>query len=63
MRDQVFLPRRGASDEEILLQQRDLLTDFDYRLNVSLSYTFGSIFNNIVNPRFDAGGGQIFFFF
>ena len=63
VRDQVYLPRRGASDEEVLLQQRDLLTDFEYRLNVSLSYTFGSIFNNIVNPRFDAGGGQIFFFF
>lgn len=63
VRDQVFLPRRGASDEEVLLRQRDLETDFDYNVNVNLRFTFGSIFNNIVNPRFDAGGGQVFFFF
>ena len=62
VRDQVFLPRRGASDEEVLLRQRDLQTDFNYALNVNLRFTFGSIFNNIVNPRFDGGGGQIFFF-
>jgi hypothetical protein len=62
VRDQVFLPRRGASDEEVLLRQRDLATDFDFNLNVSLRFTFGSIFNNIVNPRFDSGGGQVFFF-
>jgi len=62
VRDQVFLPRRGASDEEVLLRQRDLETDFDYTLNINLRFTFGSIFNNIVNPRFDGGGGRIFFF-
>jgi hypothetical protein len=62
VRDQVFLPRRGASDEEVLLRQRDLATDFDHSLRVSLSFTFGSIFNNIVNPRFDAGGGRVIFF-
>ncbi len=63
VRDQVFLPRRGASDQEVLLEQRELATDFDYRLNVSLRYTFGSIYNNIVNPRFDSGGGRQVFFF
>ena len=26
-------------------------------MNVNLRFTFGSIFNNIVNPRFDFGGG------
>jgi len=62
VRDQVFLSRRGASDEEVLLRQRDLETDFDYTLNINLRFTFGSIFNNIVNPRFDGGGGRIFFF-
>ena len=59
--DQVSLPRRGASDEEVLLRQRDLATDFDYQVNVNLRFTFGSIFNNIVNPRFDGGGGRMFF--
>ena len=62
VRDQVFLPRRGASEEEVLLRQRDRETDFDFRLNINLRFTFGSIFNNVVNPRFDSGGGQVFFF-
>ena len=66
VRDQVFLPRRGASDEEILLRQRTLATDRNYTININLRYTFGSIFNNIVNPRFDSGGGgrdaSLFFF-
>ena len=62
VRDQVFLARRGASDEEVLLRQRELATDFDYTFDITLSYTFGSIFNNIVNPRFDGGGGSFFFF-
>ncbi len=62
VRDQVFLPRSDASDEEVLLRQRDLQTDFNYTLNVNQRFTFGSIFNNILNPRFDGGGGQIFFF-
>ena len=57
VRDQIFLPRRGASDEDVLLRQRQLATDFDYFFRISLRFTFGSIFNNIVNPRFDAGGG------
>ena len=39
----------------------DLATDFDYQVNVNLRFTFGSIFNNIVNPRFDGGGGRMFF--
>lgn len=62
VRDQIFLPRRDASDEEVLLRQRQLNTDFDYSVNVNLRFTFGSIFNNIVNPRFDGGGGRVIFF-
>lgn len=30
-------------------------TSFSFRFNASVSYRFGSIFNNIVNPRFDGG--------
>ncbi len=62
LRDQVFLAQSGASDEDVLLRRRTLETDFDYFTNISLRFTFGSIFNNIVNPRF-GGGGQRFFFF
>ncbi len=53
IKDQIFLPREGATDEEVLLRLRELGTDYRYFFNVSLSYTFGSIFNNIVNPRFN----------
>lgn len=59
VRDQLFLPREDLTDEEILLQRRQLATGHRYDFSVGVSYTFGSIFNNIVNPRFDrAGGGR-----
>jgi hypothetical protein len=34
-----------------------LKTAYSYSLYFGLSCTFGSIFNNIVNPRFGSGGG------
>ncbi len=52
-KDQIFLPREDIPDEEILLRRRELGTEYRYFLRFSLSYTFGSIFNNVVNPRFD----------
>jgi hypothetical protein len=51
-RDQIYLPLGQASTEEILLRQRQLATGYQYFLNFGVSYSFGSIFNNIVNPRF-----------
>lgn len=62
-RDQLYLPRAGATAEEILVRQQQLATTYRYSLNFGLSYSFGSIFNNIVNPRFGSGGGEFFFFF
>lgn len=52
-KDQIFLPRAGATDEEVLLRRLELGTDYRYWSSISLSYTFGSIYNNVVNPRFD----------
>ncbi len=49
--DQLFIPKGVASLEEILLQQRQLATNFDLYLSFGLSYTFGSIYNNIINTR------------
>lgn len=62
-RDQIYLPRGGATTEEILVRQRQLATGYRYSLSVNISYSFGSIFNNVVNPRFGSGGGEVFFFF
>lgn len=52
IRDQLYLPAGDASDEEVLLRRRQLATSYRYRVSMGFSYTFGSIFNNIVNPRF-----------
>lgn len=52
VKDQINLPAGDLTSEEILLQQRLLGTGFEFRTNISFSYTFGSIFNNVVNPRF-----------
>jgi len=49
----------GADVEDILLRRRQLQTDYNYSTSISLSYAFGSIFNNVVNPRI--GGGGMFF--
>ncbi len=50
--DQLFLRAGTASVEEILLRRRQLATTYRYRFAVGLSYTFGSIYNNVVNTRF-----------
>ncbi len=51
--DQISLPKRGATKEEVLLRQRELETQYRFWGSIGFSYTFGSIYNNIVNPRFD----------
>lgn len=55
IQDQLNLPKGGATEEEILLQISELETDFSFYTFFGISYTFGSIFNNVVNPRFDSG--------
>jgi len=52
VRDQLSLAKGGLSLEEILLRRRELQTDYSLGLQVGLSFTFGSIFSNVVNPRF-----------
>jgi hypothetical protein len=49
--DQVSLPRGDASLEDILLQRRRLATSYRSSGSVGLSYSFGSMFTNVVNPR------------
>jgi len=52
IRDQLSLPRRGATPEEVLLRVRELQSGYDVQFDVGFTYSFGSLFNNIVNPRF-----------
>lgn len=51
--DQLYLPRGEASDEDVLTRQRALATAFRIGGSIGLSFTFGSIYNTIVNPRLD----------
>jgi len=50
--DQLSLPGEGASLDEILLQKTELATHFEYHVSIGFSYTFGSVYSNVVNPRF-----------
>ncbi len=50
--NQISLPKAGATQEEILLRKRQLATQYIYWGNIGITYTFGSIYNNVVNPRF-----------
>lgn len=50
--DQLYLPRGDATLEEILLEQKQLATTYDLSVKFGLRYSFGSIYNNIVNRRF-----------
>lgn len=52
-RNQVNIPGGDLSVEELLLQQQQLQSGFDYFVSVGFNYAFGSIYNTIVNPRFD----------
>ena len=58
IRDQLSLPKGEATTEEILVRQRQLASTYQYSVYFGISYTFGSIYNNVVNPRFGGGGGR-----
>jgi len=52
IRDQIFLPLGGLTDEEILLRRRERASEYEFDIRMGFSYQFGSIFNNVVNNRF-----------
>lgn len=51
IRDQFGLAKKNFTPEQILTRQFQRATTYRFWGNVGLSYTFGSIFNNVVNPR------------
>ncbi|MDI6844927.1 MAG: hypothetical protein QME28_02195 [Candidatus Saccharicenans sp.] len=60
--DQLSLPKGGASWEEVILRRKMLATSYSYFAAVGFSYNFGSVFTNVVNPRFgsvSSGGMSI----
>lgn len=51
IQDQLSLPAGDLSDEEVLLRRQERATNYELGGSIGLSYTFGSIFNNVVNTR------------
>jgi hypothetical protein len=59
--DQLGLVKGGATTEEVLLRRKELATQYQIFTSFGFTYTFGSIYNNVVNPRFgNSGGGMTF---
>ncbi len=51
--DQISLRKGDASIEDILLNRKELSTTYSYGTSIGITYRFGSIYNNVVNPRLD----------
>ena len=51
IKDQINLPAGSASIEDVLLQQKQIATNYEMGFGIGLSYTFGSAFNNVINTR------------
>ncbi|MFH0843229.1 MAG: hypothetical protein V1903_11480 [Bacteroidota bacterium] len=56
--DQVNLQKGEVSEAERLLQLRELETKYRIDGGIEITYTFGSIYNNVVNPRFGNGNNN-----
>lgn len=52
IKDQLYLAKGALSEADVLLERRQLGTDYSYDARIGFSYTFGSIYNSVVNPRF-----------
>ena len=61
--DQINIAKTAATEEEILTKQKEMETNYSYNINFGITYTFGSIYNNVVNPRFSKNRSVRMFFF
>jgi hypothetical protein len=52
--DQLNLKKGDITEAERLLQLRELATRYRVEGGIEITYTFGSIYNNVVNPRFSS---------
>ena len=52
--DQMNLKKGDITEAERLLRLRELATKYRIEGGIEISYTFGSIYNNVVNPRFNS---------
>ncbi|HEY0464149.1 MAG TPA: hypothetical protein VGC79_08075 [Polyangiaceae bacterium] len=52
VRDQISLRQRSITDPEIVLRTAQQATNYTFEVQFGLSFSFGSVYNTIVNPRF-----------
>ncbi|MBG0860638.1 MAG: hypothetical protein IQL11_14150 [Bacteroidales bacterium] len=52
--DQLNLKKGDISEAERLLRLRELATRYRIEGGIEITYTFGSIYSNVVNPRFNS---------
>lgn len=55
--NQLSLPKGGSTFEEVILQRKEQATTYNYYFMAGLSFSFGSVRSNVVNPRFGSGSG------
>ncbi|MEJ7692331.1 hypothetical protein [Daejeonella sp.] len=58
-RDQLNIVKGDINNEDLLTRRRQLDSNYSYYTSFGIRYRFGSLFNNVVNPRFD--GSNMFF--
>ncbi len=49
--DQISLRKGDVSAEDVFLNRQELSTTYSFQSGFGITYTFGSLYNNIVNPR------------
>ena len=52
VQDQIGLKKETSSAEDFLLGKYQVERDYNYTFSIGITFRFGSIFNNTVNPRF-----------
>lgn len=52
-RDQLNIIKGNVTDQDLLTRRRQLNSNYDFFFDFGIRYRFGSLFNNVVNPRFD----------
>jgi hypothetical protein len=58
LHDQIYLAKGDLTPAEVLLRQSQLATSYNAFIFLGLNYTFGSVLNNIVNPRFSSASSE-----
>jgi hypothetical protein len=61
-RDQLNIVKGNVSDQDLLTRRRQLDSNYDFFFNFGIRYRFGSLFNNVVNPRFNGSNGMMYFY-